>query len=336
MQISVIIPVYNAEKYIRKSVESALQFEEVKEVILIEDGSPDNSLSTCVDLCKEFSKVKLFRHPDGKNHGAGASRNLGLKNASYPFISFLDADDYFLPNRFDTDKEIFKRHTDADGVYNAIGMHFYSEESRKYFIKPLTTVNCKCSPDNLFTGLVGMIHDFGHFHLDGFTLKRSALLRINSLFNPQLRLHQDTEFLIRASWYINLYAGELTIPVANRGVHSDNRITKVFAYNENYYYNRSLLWTSLYDWGRKENLPAEKFRYIKRMYMSFKITTLKGIVKWVFIVKSILFDKELLINNQYYSQYSSKLFKSLLLKKYFEKLRYYFLRLSEIFHNKIK
>src|SRR6187401_917604 len=110
MDISVIIPVFKAEKHIRKAVESALQFDEVKEVILIEDGSPDNSLSVCIALCKEFPRVKLFRHTDEKNHGAGASRNLGLSNASCNFIAFLDADDYFLSNRFDTEQEIFKIH----------------------------------------------------------------------------------------------------------------------------------------------------------------------------------------------------------------------------------
>jgi glycosyltransferase involved in cell wall biosynthesis len=336
MQISVIIPVYNAEKYVRKAVESALQFDEVKEVILIEDDSPDNSLFICIGLCKEFSSVKLFRHPDEKNHGAGASRNLGLEKVSFNFIAFLDADDYFLSNRFDAEMKIFKIHPDADGVYNAIGVDYYSEGAKQYYNKSITTVNIKCNPDDLLKGLLGMMNDFGHFSLDGFTLRKNALSKINSLFNPDLRLHQDTDFLIRASYYIKLYAGELTIPVANRGIHSDNRITRVFDDKEKYNFNQFLLWSSLFMWSRNENLQKKIFLHIKRMYVSFKITNISGVVKWSFLVKSIFFDKELFVNNQYYSKYSSTLFKSLWFKKYFEKWRYYLLRLSAIIHNKIK
>src|SRR5687767_10956534 len=107
MKISVIIPVYNAEKYVTQAVESALQFEEVYEVILIEDKSPDNALEVCRQLAEKNDRVKLFQHPDKGNHGAGPTRNLGLENATGDFIAFLDADDYYLPNRFDAEKELF-------------------------------------------------------------------------------------------------------------------------------------------------------------------------------------------------------------------------------------
>ena len=78
MKISVIIPVYNAEKYVSQAVESALQFNEVYEVVLIEDKSPDNALEVCRELAEKYDRVKLYQHPDKGNHGAGASRNLGI------------------------------------------------------------------------------------------------------------------------------------------------------------------------------------------------------------------------------------------------------------------
>ena len=88
MRVSVIIPVYNAESYLRKAIESAVYLEEVGEVILIEDRSPDNALVLAKQLEQEFGKVKLFQHPDKKNHGAGASRNLGIQKASCAHIAF--------------------------------------------------------------------------------------------------------------------------------------------------------------------------------------------------------------------------------------------------------
>ena len=143
MKISVIIPVYNAEKYVSQAVKSALQFEEVYEVVLVEDKSPDNALQVCRELAENNSRVKLYQHPDQGNHGAGASRNLGIEKSEGDFISFLDADDYYLPNRFDAEKELFKNN-DVDGVYGAIGVHYYSEKAKEQYYKVfgdrLTTV----------------------------------------------------------------------------------------------------------------------------------------------------------------------------------------------------
>src|SRR5690348_1774976 len=90
--VAVVIPVYNAADYIAKAVESALLQPEVSEVVLVEDRSPDNSLQICQELVGQNAKVKLFRHPNGENRGAAASRNLGVRMSSAPYIAFLDAD----------------------------------------------------------------------------------------------------------------------------------------------------------------------------------------------------------------------------------------------------
>src|SRR4051812_37519090 len=124
-KVSVVIPVYNAEKYIKAAVNSALMQEEVGEVILVEDKSPDNSLSVCKGLEMQDSRVHLYQHPDKQNHGAGASRNLGITLAKLDYIAFLDADDYFLPNRFKKDKTLFEKDPSIDAVYSAIGTHYY-------------------------------------------------------------------------------------------------------------------------------------------------------------------------------------------------------------------
>ena len=105
LQISVIIPVYNAEKFIRRAVESAVILDVVKEIILVEDNSPDNALTICRKLEREYSKVLVFQHPDGQNRGAAASRNLGIIKASCELIAFLDADDFYLSNRFNAENK---------------------------------------------------------------------------------------------------------------------------------------------------------------------------------------------------------------------------------------
>ncbi|GAF72464.1 unnamed protein product, partial [marine sediment metagenome] len=100
MDVSVIIPVYNAERFVREAVESALAQEETAEIILVEDGSPDNCWDICQLLAVQHAKITAIRHADRKNHGAGASRNLGIRNSHCEYVAFLDADDLYLPNRF--------------------------------------------------------------------------------------------------------------------------------------------------------------------------------------------------------------------------------------------
>lgn len=256
MNISVIIPVYNAEKYITKSVESALQFNEVKEVILIEDGSPDNVLEICKSISQKEPRVRLYRHPNGENRGAGASRNLGIEKATQEYIAFLDADDFYLPNRFKKDKIVFKNNPDADAVYNALGVHYYSEKAKNKFIKEfnisnqnldiqLTTVNPNINPtpENCFYGLIGLIKNYGYFSLDTLTIRKKALSKINKYFWNS-SMHEDTDFSIRLAYYCKLYPCELNNAVAKRGVHEENRITN----NTNKYKNLFKFYSQLYNW----------------------------------------------------------------------------------------
>jgi len=249
LEISVVIPVYNAAKFIRKAVDSALQFDEVREVLLVDDAGPDDSLAICKAIALQEPRVKLLQHPGGVNKGAGASRNLGMLQSSSELIAFLDADDFFLPNRFDAERTVFREHPDADGVYSAIAPHFYDPEGKARFERTfrhqLTTVRRRVPPEHLFAGLVGPDEDFGYFSLDALTLKRSTLHRLGLRMNPDLKLHQDTDFLLRLAWHARLYAGQLDEAVAMRGVHAQNRVST----NPDYNASQAAFHGSMWEWA---------------------------------------------------------------------------------------
>lgn len=100
--ISVIIPCFNREKTIRRSIESVLNqnYLERFEVIVSDDGSTDNSLI----IAREFDKnvVVMEKPKDCLEQGASGARNRALLVAKYEYICFLDSDDYFLPNYLNT------------------------------------------------------------------------------------------------------------------------------------------------------------------------------------------------------------------------------------------
>lgn len=91
IKVSVIVPVYNVERYLRKSILSIINqtLKEI-EIILIDDGSTDSSLSIMEELAKEDSRIKIFSQP---NHGQSVARNIGLVNSRGKYIYFFDSDD---------------------------------------------------------------------------------------------------------------------------------------------------------------------------------------------------------------------------------------------------
>jgi len=289
MQISVIIPVYNAEPFLRKAVESALQFEEVKEVLLIEDASPDNALALCKQLAEEDHRVKLLQHPDKKNHGAGASRNLGILNAKHEYIAFLDADDFYLQNRFDEEKYIFVQHTDIDGVYNAIGTYFYSVQAKKKFIKTflneITTVRKEIAPENLFSSIIGIGGKIGYFHLDGLTLKKEALHKMNMLFNADMKLHQDSDFNIRLTYYCKLMGGNLKKAVALRGVHSENRIINIQFNLKNKTKEEKKLADVIFKWAKNSNLDIVFVNHLRKKLLRKKLLSMPFFIPVLYLLK---------------------------------------------------
>ena len=90
--ISIIIPVYNVEKYIKRCLDSiVIQSYTNFEIILVNDGSTDNSLLICDDYCKMDSRIKIISIPNG---GVSNARNIGIDTCIGELITFIDADDW--------------------------------------------------------------------------------------------------------------------------------------------------------------------------------------------------------------------------------------------------
>lgn len=90
--ISVIVPIYNAERTLQKCIDSILNQSFIDfELLLINDGSTDNSMNICEAYVKDDARVKAFNKING---GVSSARNLGLKNATGEWVCFIDSDDY--------------------------------------------------------------------------------------------------------------------------------------------------------------------------------------------------------------------------------------------------
>ena len=97
-ELSVIVPVYNAEKYLHKCVDSILSHTYRDcELLLVDDGSPDQCGTICDAYAVQDSRVKVIHKANG---GVSEARNVGLDQAKGNYISFIDPDDWVEPDMF--------------------------------------------------------------------------------------------------------------------------------------------------------------------------------------------------------------------------------------------
>lgn len=264
-EVTVIIPVYNAEPFLLSAVQSALTQVEVAEVVLIEDGSSDSSLSICEDLKKADPRVVLLRHPNGKNCGPAASRNMGIKYAQSPYIAFLDADDLYLEDRFSGTRDTFERQPNTEGVYEAIG----AMPTKRQHNKPvLTTLKEPYTGFLLFKNM-SPIGNKGYFSIVGLTVRKSVFEKAG-FFNEDLQISQDTEWCIRLAAVCSLMAGNIATPVALRRIHDSNRSTDESFLRA----QKPAMALACLDWFVKNERPKEEIAEVLRLYFKYRFERL--------------------------------------------------------------
>ncbi len=269
MDVSVIIPVYNAGGYVSCAVRSALAQPETGQVILVEDGSTDDSPRVARQWAERSSRVSLLHHSGRANRGISASRNLGLRAARCPFIAFLDADDYYLANRFRAARTVFENDPLADGVYDAVGTDYANPVAEKWYRtleRPdLTTITERVRPEELFEAILA--GDKGFFHTSGITVRRNLVNR-TGLFDTSLALGEDTAMWLKMAAVGRLVSGSLTEPVSMRRVHGENTMRR---WADRYRNERVAMADALLAWGRDAHLPARRIRLLEDLLLRFKI-----------------------------------------------------------------
>lgn len=212
LSVSVVIPVYNAVDFLETAVMSALNLPQVGEVMLVEDGGNDGSFEKCKMLELRFERVKVMTHPGRVNKGAASSRNLGILHASFPLIAFLDADDYFLPNRFDEDLYLLSNHSLVMATYANVEVI----DSDSGFRKIIGMSNKPKSISVLQYLLKG-----GYFHTSSITVKKDFFSEVG-YFNSNCWPHEDSEMWIRMASRAELKQIPSKKPVATYQIHGNN------------------------------------------------------------------------------------------------------------------
>lgn len=184
--VSVIIPAYNAAATIRRAIDSVVaQTVAVREIIVIDDGSPDDLADVVTNAYG--SEVILIREP---NRGVSNARNAGIAKSTGEFIAFLDADDFWEPDKIERQLAVFRRCPEVGLV---AGRHWIRDFDGKTDVAPLPRL-VDCEKPFRYRGAAAFLHAIMIW--TGTVIVRRSALNVER-FDPEFTLGQDVDLWMR-------------------------------------------------------------------------------------------------------------------------------------------
>lgn len=263
--ISVIIPVYNVEKYIAKCLDSVISqklegrpAEECIEIIVVDDGTPDDSIKIIKQYVRKYKNITLLRQP---NSGQSSARNNALKIASGEYIYFLDSDDLLPPNALTPLYKLAKE-TQSEVV---IAQSKAFNNRRSWFIDDHAEVASAAFRKVKFTHRSILIKTSPPW---AKLFKKQLIEKYNITFPEGIKLAEDWIFVIHALYRANHISTTPDITYLYQGRDDENNPSCTQIVNEKVF-NDLLI---VYELTKQFNLPDPQIRYIK-----------------IFILKSLLY-----------------------------------------------
>lgn len=188
MQLSIIVPIYNADKYLTKCLDSVKNIKNIEfECLMIDDGSNDAS----GDICKKYTTDKRFKYVRKNNSGVSSTRNYGIKEAVGEYLFFLDADDYLIDNIDDLITDAMAMNVEFtifDYIINADGKKTYKM--------------IKQNKDNALDDVIHKIYCTSELNTCWGKLFKREIIKRNKLeFMDNIKIGEDQIFVMQ---YINL------------------------------------------------------------------------------------------------------------------------------------
>ncbi len=191
-KVSIVMPCYNAEKYISEAIESILlQTYTNWELIIVDDGSIDESKNIINKFKQKDARIKVFTHTENK--GVSAARNLGIRNCSGQYIAFLDADDIARAKRLEIEARFLK----TNKKFGAVGSQAQVIDLESHIIGksnlPLT-----------WTDIRKTMFFKNPFVCSTMMVRKSIIEKYHMCFDEQIKIGEDFLFWIELSKHCNI------------------------------------------------------------------------------------------------------------------------------------
>ena len=214
--LSILVPAYNVENYIEECIDSLLDLDTNYEIIIINDGSTDNT-KQILQKYKKYNYIKIINQ---KNMGIAHTRNNLLKNATGKYIFFIDSDDYINKEKFN---ELLKKVNNQDLILFNYNIFNNNNKKVKKNIFNENFINIKKNKDFFFK----LISKRNDLYLWTFLIKRELITKSNINFLPYL--FEDLQFLINVIYYSKTIEF-INLDIVNYRINRENQVTKVHSY----------------------------------------------------------------------------------------------------------
>lgn len=219
--ISIVIPVYNVEKYLYDCLRSvSSQSYEDFEVILIDDGSTDNSGKICDDYCQKDNRFKAFHKQNG---GVSSARNYALDKISGEWVYFCDADDLLYEDALQTLLSEFGENIDC-----TMGGYVYMNENDDVLMKSDINETIVMSVEDALIDFYAPKYSMPNVYIWNRLFKRSIIQEHNLRFREDLFIKEDGLFLVQ---YLCKCKGMIvynTKPIYKYIKHSSSAMNSMF------------------------------------------------------------------------------------------------------------
>lgn len=195
--ISIVVPVYNTERYLRECLNSLLaQTYSDIEIIIVDDGSTDNSFEICQDFQRKDNRVKVFHK---ENSGVSDSRNYGIKIAKGEYISFCDSDDVVVPELYQMLLDVVNE-SHVDRVVS--GYAYLFDDGRTLYNKP-RIADGKYEARVILKKMIddGTLSGFLFSGVNNSIFKTNIIKENEILFDPEIRYNEDSLFSFKYMLY---------------------------------------------------------------------------------------------------------------------------------------
>ena len=280
-KISVIVPIYNSEKYLKKCVDSILnQTLEDIEIILINDGSKDNSHSICLEYQEKYKeKIKYINNI---NIGCSATRNLGIKQASAEYITFVDSDDYIEKDMY---KDMYNMMIEdkSDLVITGIKYNQNGKILKKKLVKKIKNIKDIFSEKTLINYVCAKI------------FKKSIIEKENIEFIVNSHYQEDMVFSFMYCLNVKKisFLNKLNY---NYILHDTNYVFNLKKRQEVF-----ISYDYLYRYLKNKNVDKRVFRYL---YKLFDLYAIGG--------SYVLMSNSKIVSNEDYKKYKKEFFRKTL------------------------
>lgn len=273
VMLSIIVPVYNVEQYIGKCIESIVnQTYKNLEIILVDDGSTDNSGKICDEWARKDKRIKVYHKENG---GVSEARNLGIKKSTGEYITFVDSDDDINTDFVDiVIKNIKKEKYD----YIAYNVQKYNENTRYIEYKNMLNTS-KLSKTEYIDSIISIYYSknklkgiYGPSRCIGGKVFRRKIIEDNKIFfDKEIYIMEDgifiLEFLSHAS----------SILLNNKAIYNYRQIatSTSFRYNNDQLEQYNLILKKFKEYKKNKNDIYNKLclellsTYIYRLYLTF-------------------------------------------------------------------